>query len=86
MIGVVAMERVDSRFGDHVEAVRMVEQLMRSDGKLVLLVLRLPPERFALMMKEWNVSVLGAWNDLGLVGLGHQELSIVYPSSILPVS
>ena len=57
---------------------------MRSDGELVLFILRLPPERLLLVVVEQgDVSVVGVGYHLGLVWLGHHHLSSVDSPGIL---
>ena len=55
---------------------------MWSEGELIIVVLRMPPKWLLLLMKQGNVSVVRAWDHLGLVRFGHMILSTVYPPPI----
>ena len=47
----------------------------------------MPPQRLLLIVKQWDVFVVDtAGDDLGLVGFGHNIITAMDPSSIVPVS
>ena len=79
------VSQLDSDRGGVEAVVLPGDQLVRPEGDLISLLVRLPPQTPRLV-EEGDVLVLGGGDHLGLVGLRHHVLAGVYLPGVHPVS